>query len=119
MIVVGHHPVYADTGKDTSEREDMQHLFLPLLRKHGNVDVCACGHVHSFQHIRCQDDGTGTDFVVNSAASLSRPKVMRIDGTVFTGTLSGFSVIEADKTTFAWHFIDARGKVIHTFERKK
>lgn len=34
VIVLGHHPVYADTGKDTSERGDMQARLNPILTKH-------------------------------------------------------------------------------------
>ena len=118
VIVVGHHPVYADTGKDTSEREDMQHRLLPLFRKHGNVDVYACGHIHNFQHISPKD-GTGADYVVNSAASLSRPKVSPINGSVFTSGKPGFSVIEADKTSLVWYFVDAEGNILHSFARSK
>ena len=118
VIVVGHHPVYADTGKDVSEREDMQQRLLPLFRKHGNVDVYACGHIHNFQHIR-PTDGTGADYVVNSAASLSRPKVSPVEGSVFTSGKPGFSVIEADKTTLTWYFVDGEGNILHSFERSK
>ena len=118
VIVVGHHPVYADTGKDVSEREDMQQRLLPLFRKHGNVDVYACGHIHNFQHIR-PTDGTGADYVVNSAASLSRPKVSPVEGSVFTSGKPGFSVVEADKTTLTWYFVDGEGNILHSFERSK
>lgn len=118
VIVVGHHPVYADTGKDVSERKDMQQRLLPLFRKHGNVDVYACGHIHNFQHIR-PTDGTGADYVVNSAASLSRPKVSPVEGSVFTSGKPGFSVIEADKTTLTWYFVDGEGNILHSFERSK
>lgn len=118
VIVVGHHPVYADTGKDVSEREDMQQRLLPLFRKHGNVDVYACGHIHNFQHIR-PTDGTGADYVVNSAASLSRPKVSPVEGSVFTSGKPGFSVIDADKTTLTWYFVDGEGNILHSFERSK
>ena len=118
VIVVGHHPVYADTGKDVSEREDMQQRLLPLFRKHGNVDVYACGHIHNFQHIR-PTDGTGADYVVNSAASLSRPKVSPVEGSVFTSGKPGFSVVEADKTTLTWYFVDGAGNILHSFERSK
>ena len=118
VIVVGHHPVYADTGKDVSEREDMQQRLLPLFRKHGNVDVYACGHIHNFQHIR-PTDGTGADYVVNSAASLSRPKISPVEGSVFTSGKPGFSVIEADQTTLTWYFVDGEGNILHSFERSK
>ena len=52
VLVVGHHPIYADTDKSTSERTDLQKRLDTLLRKHKNVDMYLCGHIHNFQHIR-------------------------------------------------------------------
>lgn len=51
VVVMGHHPIYAETPKDASERTDMQARLDPILRKH-KVDIYACGHIHNFQHIR-------------------------------------------------------------------
>lgn len=115
VIVMGHHPVYAQTDKEQSERDDMQRLVAPILRKH-NVDVYACGHLHNFQHIRMA--GTNTDFIVNSAAALSR-KVQPIEGTQFCSGATGFSVVNATATTLDFHFIDKEGKVIYTVHRTK
>lgn len=116
VIVVGHHPIYAQTPKADSERTDLQQRLLPILQKHPNVAVYACGHIHNFQHIK--RNGDNIDYVVNSAGSLSR-KVQATDGTRFCSPLPGFSVIAADKSTLKWHFIDKDGNVIYTFTKQK
>jgi len=117
VIVLGHHPIYADTGKDTSERGDMQARLDPVLRKHKNVSLYVCGHIHNFQHIRKQ--GSGIDYIVNTSGSLSRPKVQKIDGTVFCSGVSGFSLVCADKQSLDLHLIDKDGKVVYTVSKKK
>ena len=38
VVVIGHHPIYAETSKDDSERSDMQKRLDPILRKH-KVDI--------------------------------------------------------------------------------
>ena len=116
VLVVGHHPIYAQTPKADSERTDLQQRLLPILHKHPNVAVYACGHIHNFQHIT--HEGDNIDYVVNSAGSLAR-KVQATDGTRFCSPLPGFSVIAADKTTLKWHFIDKDGNVIYTFTKRR
>lgn len=111
VIVIGHHPIYAETPKEESERADMQNTLDKVLRRHNNVALYACGHIHNFQHVRPK--GSKFDYVVNSSASLSR-KVGTIDGTVFCSPESGFSVIAADKKELCLHMIDKNGKVLHT-----
>ena len=69
VLVVGHHPIYADTDKSESERTDMQKNVDAILRRHKNVDMYLCGHIHNFQHIRKPD--SSIDYVVNSSGSLS------------------------------------------------
>lgn len=94
VLVVGHHPIYAETGKDDSERLDLQKRLDSVLRKHKNVDMYLCGHIHNFQHIRKAD--SNIDYVVNTSGSLSR-KVKPVDGTKFCSGETGFSLISADK----------------------
>lgn len=115
VIVVGHHPIYAETPKDDSERHDMQTRLDPILRKH-NVDMYLCGHIHNFQHIR--RPGIDIDYIVNSSASLSR-KVKPTEGTVFCNPEPGFSIVSADKKGLTLRMIDKKGNVLHTVTRKK
>lgn len=117
VVVLGHHPIYADTPKDDSERADMQARLDPVLRRHKNVSMYICGHIHNFQHIR--KAGTDIDYVVNTSASLSRKKVSEIDGTQFCSGLSGYSLICADKQNLCLHFIDKDGNVVYTISKKK
>lgn len=107
-IVAGHHPVYAQTPKQSSEREDMQRKVDPILRRH-KVDMYICGHIHNFQHIR----KNGIDYVVNTSGSLSRPDVTATDGTEFCSGVSGFSVLTATKKDLKFSLIDSNGNVVH------
>lgn len=116
VIVLGHHPIYAETSKDESERIDMQNTLDKILRKHKQVVMYLCGHIHNFQHIRVPD--SSIDYVVNSSASLSR-KVKPIEGTQFCSPETGFSVIAADKNELCVHMIDKNGNVLYTVKRTK
>ena len=115
IIVAGHHPIYAYTPKEESERLDMQKRVDSILRKH-NVDMYICGHIHNFQHIRVP--GSDIDYVVNSAASLAR-KVEPIEGTKFCSPEPGFSVCSIDKKELNLRMIDKKGNVLYTVTRKK
>ena len=116
VIVVGHHPIYAHTPKDESERTDMQKRVLPILKRYHNVAIYACGHIHNFQHIKMPADDI--DYVVNSSSSLARP-VQAVQGTVFCSPADGFSVISATKEQLNMYMIDKDGKAIHTISRHK
>lgn len=116
VVVVGHHPIYADTNKSESERLDMQHSVDPILRKY-NVPLYICGHIHNFQHISKSD--SPVDYVVNTSGSLSRTKVKAIDGTKFVSGASGFSVLDFSKTTLTLSMIDNDGNVIYKLVKSK
>ena len=111
VIVVGHHPIYAQTGKSDSERKDLQKCLLPILQRHNNVDAYLCGHIHNFQHIR--HNGDPINYIVNSSASLARD-VSPTDGTVFCSPEPGFSVISASKDLLNVYMIDKSGTVLYT-----
>ena len=115
IIVAGHHPIYAYTPKDESERTDMQKRVDTILRKY-KVDMYICGHIHNFQHIRIQ--GSKIDYVVNSSASLAR-KVQPIEGTQFCSPEPGFSIFSIDKKELNLRMIDKKGNVLYTVTRKK
>ena len=116
MIVLGHHPVFAQTSKSDSERADMQRVLLPVLHRYGNVAMYVCGHIHNFQHLRVAGDGI--DYVVNSAGALAR-KVKAVDGTQFCSPEAGFSVISANKQSLALYMIDGRGVAINKVEQRE
>lgn len=115
IVVMGHHPIYAQTPKSKSEREDMQKSVDSILRKY-NVDLYVCGHIHNFQHLRVP--GSNIDYVVNSAASLSR-KVSETEGTQFCSSEPGFSIITLRSNEMDLHMIDKYGNVIYTVKRVK
>ena len=114
-IVIGHHPVYAETSKDEEERIDMQARLAPILKKN-KVDVYFCGHIHNFQHIR--PNLLGVSYVVNSSASLSR-SVKVIEGTQFCSPDPGFTICSADNQTFKFFFINNKGKNIYSYTISK
>ena len=115
VIVVGHHPIYAETPKDESERTDLQQQIDSIIRAH-KVDAYINGHIHNFQHI--EKPGTDVKYITNSAGSLAR-KVKPTDGTRFCSPEEGFSIIAADKKELKIHFIDSNGNIIHTISIKK
>ena len=116
VLVVGHHPIFADTDKSDAERLDMEKRVDTILRKHKNVNMYLGGHIHNFQHIR--KPGSSIDYVVNSSGSLSR-KVKAVDGTQFCSSESGFSLVSADKKELCLHMINKDGKVIYTVRQTK
>ena len=116
VICVGHHPIYAQTPKKDVERADMQKYLLPVLKKHKNVAVYGCGHIHNFQYIRKPD--TDIAFWVNSAAALSR-KVSPTDGTQWCSPSTGFTVIAASKEDLSLYAVDKDGKTLYTLTKNK
>ena len=117
VIVVGHHPMYAQTKKDEIEQKDMQSRLLPILQLYKDkVAMYVCGHIHNFQHIRRGNDGI--DYVVNTSASLAR-KVSATEGTVFCSPSEGFSVVSATKQQLNLYMIDKTGNVIHQINKSK
>ena len=115
VIVAGHHPIYADTSKDDSERLDLQRRLDPILRSHG-VALYVNGHIHNFQHIHLAD--SPVDYVTNSAASLAR-QVEPVEGTVFCSHEPGFSIVTVSADTLQLRMIDKHGQVLHVVEKTK
>jgi DNA repair exonuclease SbcCD nuclease subunit len=116
VIVVGHHPIYADTKKDKTERSDMKSAINETLRRYNNVSFYICGHIHNFQHLRSK--GGDIDYIVNSSASESR-SVKITKRTKYCSPETGFSIITAGKKSLALHMVDKNGNILHTVRRDK
>lgn len=114
-VVIGHHPIYAQTPKDEIERENMQQRVDPLLRKYG-VDLYVCGHIHNFQHIKPAD--SRIDYVVNTSGSLSR-KVSPVEGTVFCSSETGFSIVSVSDKELKLYMLDKNCNILHTVDCEK
>lgn len=112
-IVLGHHPVYAQTSKEKGEREDMQKYVDPLLRKH-NVDYYLSGHIHNFQAIRMPKSPVGY-FTISSIASTR--KVTPIEGTQFCSKDQGFAVITVGKNDIEVYFLNNKAEIIFRDKR--
>ena len=114
-VVMGHHPIYADTDKNESERIDLQHRVQPLLDKYG-VDAYICGHIHNFQHI--QAPGSKVQYFVNSSGSLARD-VKPIDGTQFCSGDEGFMVLSTADNLMRFFLVNYKGEIIYQYDIKK
>jgi len=114
-IVIGHHPVYADTDKAETERTDMQKRVGTILENR-KADVYICGHIHNFQHLK--PEGKTVNYIVNSSASQSR-KVNKTDGTLFCNPNPGFTVCSVTQESFTFSFIDHKGETIYKYILKK
>jgi hypothetical protein len=110
-VVIGHHPVYAETKKEESERADLQARLAPILEEN-HADVYFCGHIHNFQHIRFSS--STVNYVVNSAGSLARP-AKAMEGTQFCSGDPGFTLCSADASAFRFFFINGEGKTIYRY----
>jgi len=114
-IVLGHHPLYAETGKEESERADLKKRLQPLLDKH-KVDISVAGHIHNFQHMHVTN--SDVDYFVNSSASLTR-KVSHLDGHLFISADSGFSLCTVKDTELIISFVNKAGEIIYQYKRTK
>ena len=114
-IVIGHHPLYAYTEKEDSERSDMRQALEALLERYG-VDCYCCGHIHSFQHIK--PEGATVDYLVNSSGSLARP-VKAIEGTQFCSPDEGFTLVNVADNQLTFYLINDKGEIIYQFSRQK
>lgn len=113
VVVIGHHPLYAQTDKAIEEQTDLRKTVREVLRKH-HVDMYVCGHIHNFQHIRMAGDNI--DYLVNSSASLARP-VKPIEGTQFCSPDEGFAVLSVKKKALTLSLINYEGKIIYQIKR--
>ncbi len=114
-IVLGHHPVFAGTTKEESERTDLQERLQPLLDRHG-VDAMVSGHIHNFQHIRVP--GSEVDYFVNSSASQSRV-VVPFEGALFASPDPGFTLCTVKETELTITFVNQVGEIIYQHTRRK
>ena len=114
-VVMGHHPIFADTDKNESERTDLQRRVKPLLDKYG-VDAYICGHIHNFQHIQAK--GSKVQYFVNTSGSLSR-EVKPVEGTQFCSSDEGFMVLSTSDNLMRFFLINYKGEIIYQYDIKK
>ena len=114
-VVMGHHPIYADTDKNECERTDLQRRVQPLLDKYG-VDAYICGHIHNFQHIQAK--GSRVQYFVNTSGSLSRD-VKPIEGTQFCSGDEGFMILSTADNLMRFFLVNYKGEIIYQYDIKK
>lgn len=110
-IVIGHHPVFADTDKEESERSDMQKRIGTILEKR-KADLYICGHIHDFQHIK--PEGKSVNYIVNSSAAEAR-KVKAMEGTLFCSSNPGITLCSVTQENFTFSFINHKGETIYKY----
>ena len=114
-IVIGHHPVYANTDKAIKERTDMQTRVGEILENRG-ADFYICGHIHNFQHIK--PENSKVHYVINSSASQSR-KVEPIEGTIFCNADPGYSVFTISTDSVGFFFVNHLGETVYEYTIEK
>jgi DNA repair exonuclease SbcCD nuclease subunit len=114
-VVIGHHPVYADTEKAEAERTDMQKR-VGVILENRKADLYICGHIHNFQHIK--PEGKSVNYVVNASACEAR-KVNITNGTLFCKADPGFTVCSVTRDNFSFYFINNKGETVYNYTLTK
>lgn len=110
-IVMGHHPVYAQTKKSEGERIDLQKQLVSIMERNG-VNAYLCGHIHNFQHIKPKN--SKINYFVNSSGSLAR-KVQPTTDTQFCSSEAGFMLMSLNDKKITYYMINPEGEVIYKF----
>lgn len=110
-IVMGHHPVYAQTKKSEGERTDLQKQLIPIMERNG-VNAYLCGHIHNFQHIKPQN--SKIDYFVNSSGSLAR-KVQALKDTKYCSPEAGFMLMSLSNKAITYYMINSDGNIIYKY----
>ena len=114
-IVVGHHPIYAYTDKEDTERSDMQERVGAILENR-KADFYISGHIHNFQYIK--PEGKTVNYIVNSSASLSR-NVQPIEGTVFCNGDPGYTKFAVSADSLWFSFVNHTGETLYRHKMGK
>ncbi len=112
-ICVGHHTLFSngDHGDSSTLQAELGDRF----RKH-RVDLYACGHDHSLQHLRVPD--WSLDFVISGGGGAARKDMKRNDRGPFSRKIYGFAHMEIREDAIRVKFIEGlTGEVAHEFVR--
>ena len=107
-FVIGHHPIYANTTKLSSDLKEMQQRVGKRIEAVG-VDFYLCGHIHNFQYIR--PAGTQVNYIINASASVNRESGPT-DGTIWYGNGPGLTVFSISDQDATFYFVNKEGNVI-------
>lgn len=110
-VVIGHHPIYANTDKRDDEQEQLREVLNPILMKHA-VDTYICGHIHNFQFINVPN--STIDYIVNTSASEGRP-VHSNENLVYGTPQSGFLLGEVTSDKLNLYLINKEGRIIYSY----
>lgn len=116
-LVVGHHQIYSNNTLGYGDNQALIERLDPILRRHG-VDFYLSGHCHTFQHIR--KEGSPTEYVVNTSASLARPVDDKGgEGTLFCSPKEGFVACALTPGEFHFWVVDYEGYVVYEYAKHK
>jgi tartrate-resistant acid phosphatase type 5 len=107
-IVYGHHPIYSEGQHEDNNVKIAQ--LLPLLRS--RADIYLAGHDHDMQHLRPEDR---LHFFVAGSGGKLRP-IEPGPRSLFAKSANGFAVLEIDRGTLRFVFIDAAGAELYRYE---
>ena len=114
LIVGAHHPLYSNGPH--GETQAIQKEWKDLLAQ-AKVDIYACGHDHSLQHL--QVPGQTTSFVIAGGGGRGRTDMYR-EGRGFARKLYGFTDLHATAQALEVRFIDGvTGELVHQFRRDR
>jgi tartrate-resistant acid phosphatase type 5 len=108
-IVIGHHQIYSGSPNYGNNRNMLRDID-PILRSY-NTDIYFCGHEHDLQHLKA--DGK-THYIISGAGSLVRPTGMG-PNSLFSASISGFTLASVTKERIKFYFIDYEGNVIYRY----
>lgn len=113
-ICCAHKPAFSDGQHGDSQTVQTQ--FGPLLKKY-NVDFYFSGHDHVMEHT--QPDGWKTSFVISGGGGENVERPVNGHKALFTQAVIGFAHFQADSRTARVRMINAKGSILHAFERTR
>jgi tartrate-resistant acid phosphatase type 5 len=114
-IVVGHHPIYSN-GVHGDSKELVEKL-APLLEQH-SVHAYLCGHDHDLQHLEMEK--TQTSFLLSGGGGArTRELTNKNRKQPYGQAVYGFSRLSLHADKLVFQHIDANGKLVHKFEKRK
>lgn len=116
-VVVGHHPLYANTKKSIRQQEDVRKYLLPVIQDHPEIDYYICGHIHTFEHIIKPD--LKTEFIVNASAGTDRHLHEGENDLEFYYEKSGFLMGSFDKNVLSFDLINQQGRIVYSIKKEK
>ena len=103
-VVYGHHPIYSHGSHGDTHGFDR--TLLPVLKDRAHAYLV--GHEHTPQHLKPEQ---GVHLFIAPAAGQGKRPAANGSRTLYTGSFHGFTVIDANRDTLTFRFIDSDGNM--------